>query len=74
MHHEYAYYACMKIKVGLKDALSRIQSQLLWIERMDVTVDPVPPPKVMLEQIGGNPDDLEAEEDLHNEFKRESKL
>lgn len=61
-------------EVGLRDALSRIQSQLLWIERMDVTVDPVPPPKVMLEQIGGNPDDLEAEEDLHNEFKRESKF
>lgn len=61
-------------KAGLEDALRRLQNPLSWIERMDVTVDPVPPPKVMLDQIGANPEDLEGEENINNDFKRESKF
>lgn len=61
-------------QAGLEDALRRLQNPLSWIERMDVTVDPVPPPKVMLDQIGANPEDLEGEENINNDFKRESKL
>lgn len=61
-------------QAGLEGALRRLQNPLSWIERMDLTVDPVPPPKVMLDQIGANPDDLEGEENINNDFKRESKL
>ena len=53
--------------------LQEIKSDLPWIERMDLTVRPIPPPSVLLDQLGANPDDLSAEE-IHNDVKREMKL
>jgi len=53
--------------------LQEIKSNLLWVERMDLTVHPVRPPKPLLDQLGTDPDDLSGDE-IHNDVKREMKL
>jgi rRNA-processing protein EBP2 len=58
---------------GLKQALADLQNGLSWVERLDVTVAPIPPPKPLAEQLGDNPDDLSGE-GVHDDFKREMKF
>jgi len=62
---------CMK--EALKEMVQEIESDLPWIERMDLTVHPISPPNPMQEQLGADPDDLSGDE-IHNDVKREMKL
>ena len=61
------------VQRGLKQALQELKKDLPWIERMDVTVDPLEAPKPMEVQLGGDPDDLTGDA-IHDDFKREMKL
>ena len=58
---------------GLNQALEDMKSDMPWVEKLDLTVDALPPPKPMVPQLGANPDDL-AGEGVHDDFKREMKL
>ena len=57
----------------MKALLAEIKTNLPWIERMDLTVDPVPPPRPLLDQLGSDPDDLSGDQ-VHDDVKREMKL
>ena len=61
------------VQAGLKQALDTLKVELPWVERLDITLPPAPPPKPMLEQLGPCPDDL-SNDGVHNDFKREMKL
>jgi len=60
-------------KAGLRKTLEEFSSGLDWLERMDLTVDPVSPPKMIVDQLGEDPDDLGGA-DVHNDYKREMKF
>lgn len=61
-------------KAALKLTLSEIsKANLPWIERLDLSVKPVAPPKPMRDELGKEPDVLSAE-DVHDDFKREMRL
>lgn len=49
------------------------KESLPWVERMALTVQPLPPPKPLTEQLGENPDDLDGDS-VHDDFKREMRL
>ena len=57
----------------MRQALESINSALPWVERMDVTVEPVRPPGPLRDQFGDDPDDLSGD-NVNNDFKREFKL
>ena len=74
--YNFAFLSCrnpVNDKEGLKQALKELHNGLPWIERMDLTVVPIPPPKPLLDQLGENPDDLSGDA-VHNDFKREMKF
>ncbi|KAJ8311049.1 hypothetical protein KUTeg_011399, partial [Tegillarca granosa] len=50
------------LKVGLKNKLEDLKTKLSWVERLDVTNDPAPAPPGT---------EIEGEDDIHNDFKRE---
>lgn len=58
---------------GLEHSLQDLKSDLPWIERMDLTLDPIAAPKPMLDQLGSDPDQLTGD-DVHDDFKREMKF
>ena len=61
------------LQEGLKAALADLRNGLSWVERMDITSDPVDAPKPLLDQLGEHPDILDKES-VHDDFKREMRL
>jgi len=61
------------VKAALKEMVQELESNLPWIERLDLTLRPIRPPNPLQEQLGTDPDDLSADE-IHNDVKREMKL
>lgn len=57
-------------QAGLTLALEELKSDLAWKERLDMSVEPLPPPRPMADQLGDDPDDLTGE-GVHDDFKRE---
>lgn len=52
----------MYLQVGMKNKLDDLKTKLSWVERLDLTNDPAPAPPGT---------EIEGEDDIHNDFKRE---
>ena len=53
----------------MEKKLNELKQSLDWIERLDMTNDPAPPPKGSEDILANQEDDL-----VHDDFKREMKL